>query len=128
MKKLYNYFTKGELLLWSSSAAVIFISFYLFDRENYMTLAASIIRVTSLLFNAKGNPVGQFLMVVFSLLYGFISYTFSYYGEMATYLGMTAPMAVVSLISWVKHLYKGNSAEVKVNRIRKKEWIFLIFL
>lgn len=128
MKKLYNYFTKGELLLWSSSAAVIFISFYLFDRENYMTLAASIIRVTSLLFNAKGNPVGQFLMVVFSLLYGFISYTFSYYGEMATYLGMTAPMAVVSLISWVKHPYKGNSAEVKVNRIRKKEWIFLIFL
>ena len=93
-----------------------------------MTLAASIIRVTSLLFNAKGNPVGQFLIVVFSLLYGFISYTFSYYGEMAMYLGMTAPMAVVSLISWVQHPYKGNSAEVKVNRIRKKEWIFLIFL
>ena len=37
------------------------------------------------IFNAKGNPIGQFLMVVFSLLYGIISYTFHYYREMITY-------------------------------------------
>lgn len=33
-------------------------------------------------------------MVLFSLLYGIISYAFAYYGEMITYLGMTMPMAV----------------------------------
>ena len=32
-------------------------------------------------------------MILFSLLYGIISYTFSYYGEMLTSLGMTMPMA-----------------------------------
>lgn len=37
-------------------------------------------------------------MVIFSLLYGIISYLFSYYGEMITYLGMTMPMAVVALL------------------------------
>ena len=39
-----------------------------------MTLAASLIGTTSLIFNAKGNPIGQALMIVFSLLYGVISY------------------------------------------------------
>ena len=33
-------------------------------------------------------------------MYGAISYTFAYYGEMITYLGMTMPMAVFALISW----------------------------
>ena len=88
-----------------------------------MTLAASLIGVTSLIFNAKGNPIGQALMIVFSLLYGIISYTFSYYGEMITYLGMTGPMALFALISWLRNPYKGNHAEVAVNRISNREHI-----
>lgn len=94
IKKTIHYFSKSEIVLWCTSAALILLSFILFDRENYMTLAASLIGVTSLIFNAKGNFIGQFLMVIFSLLYGVISYTFAYYGEMITYLGMTMPMAV----------------------------------
>ncbi len=86
-----------------------------------MTLCASMIGVTSLIFNAKGNPFGQFLMVIFSLLYGIISYTFAYYGEMVTYLGMTMPMAILALISWLKNPYNGNKAEVKVNEISTRE-------
>ena len=86
-----------------------------------MTLCASLIGVTSLLFNAKGNPFGQLLMVIFSLLYGMISHTFSYYGEMVPYLGMTMPMAVFALISWLKNPYNGNRAEVAVNHISKQE-------
>lgn len=82
MKEFKDYFSKSEIVLWSSSVMVIIISFCVFDRINYMTLCASLIGVTSLIFNAKGNPFGQLLMVVFSLLYGIISYTFSYYGEM----------------------------------------------
>ena len=119
--KLWNYFTKVERVLWITSVLLIVISFFLFDRTNYMTLCASIIGVTSLIFNAKGNPFGQFLMVIFSLLYGIISFTFSYYGEMITYLGMTMPMAIFALISWIKNPYNGNKAEVKVNEISKKE-------
>ena len=59
---------------WGLSAAFIVGSFCAFDRENYLTLAASLIGVTSLIFNAKGNPIGQVLMVLFSLLYGFINW------------------------------------------------------
>ena len=93
-----------------------------------MTLAASLIGVTSLIFNAKGNPFGQLLMIVFSILYGIISYSFAYYGEMITYLGMTAPMALFALISWLKNPYKGNKAEVTVNSIKPKEICFMLIL
>ena len=107
---------------------LIVVSFLLFDRENYLTLVASFIGVTSLIFNAKGNPFGQFLMVIFSILYGVISFASAYYGEMITYLGMTAPMAVFALVSWLRNPYNGNKAEVKVNRLELKEIIFTIIL
>jgi len=125
MSKLVNYFSKAEIVLWISSVTAIVISFCTFDRTNYMTLYASLIGVTSLIFNAKGNPFGQLLMVVFSVLYGIISYTFAYYGEMITYLGMTMPMAVFALISWLRNPYNGNQAEVKVNRISRSETIYM---
>ena len=128
MKKLTSYFSKGELTLWGSSAALILVSFFLFDRVNFMTLAASLIGITSLIFNAKGNPIGQALMIVFSLLYGVISYTFSYFGEMITYLGMTGPMALFALISWLRNPYNGNRAEVAVNRLRKRELVLMYAL
>ena len=125
MSKLKNYFSKSEIVLWISSVMVIIISFCTFDRTNYMTLCASLIGVTSLIFNAKGNPFGQLLMVVFSLLYGIISYTFTYYGEMITYLGMTMPMAIFAMISWLRNPYNGNKSEVEVNSIGRKETLYM---
>lgn len=124
-KSALSYFTVGEWLLWGFSAALITASFFLFDRANYLTLAASLIGVTSLIFNAKGNPFGQALMIVFSVLYGMISYSFAYYGEMITYLGMTGPMAAFALVSWLKNPYNGNRSEVRVNRLSRKEIFFL---
>lgn len=128
MKKLTAYFSKSELILWGGSVWLILVSFLIFDRVNFMTLAASLIGVTSLIFNAKGNPFGQALMIVFSLLYGAISYTFSYFGEMITYLGMTGPMALFALVAWLRNPYKGNHAEVAVNRISKWESVFMYVL
>lgn len=121
MHRLIHYFTKAERILWALSVSAVIAVFVLFDRGNGLTLIASLIGVTSLLFNAKGNPVGQLLMIAFSALYGYISYTFCYFGEMVTYLGMTAPMAAVALVSWLKNPYRGNRAEVKVNQISRKE-------
>lgn len=125
-KKLTDYFSKAEILLWLLSVFTIVVSFCIFDRKNFLTLVASLVGITSLIFNAKGNPFGQFLMILFSLLYGIISYSFSYYGEMITYLGMTMPMAVFALISWLKNPYNNNKAEVKVNLISRKEVGFML--
>lgn len=128
IRSIADYFSKSEIILWCISVILIVVSFVIFDRENLLTLAASLIGVTSLIFNAKGNPFGQFLMVIFSVLYGIISFKCAYYGEMITYLGMTAPMAVFSLISWLRNPYNGNKSEVKVNSIKVKESIFMLLL
>ena len=128
MKHVLNYFTKVEIILWCSSTILILSSFLIFDRENYMTLIASIIGVTSLIFCAKGNPIGQFLMIIFSVVYGIISYSFAYYGEMITYLGMSGPMALFALIAWLRNPYKGKKSQVKVNRIKRKEIAFMLAL
>ena len=121
-------FTARDRRLWVGSVGVILLSFLLFDRANYLTLTASLIGVTSLIFNAKGHPVGQLLMVIFSLFYGYISFTFAYYGEMITYLGMTAPMAVVALIAWLRHPYQGRHSEVEVAHLKKHEVWWMLAL
>lgn len=129
MKKEWKaYFRKEEIILWCASVGLILLAFILFDRENYLTVTASLIGVTSLIFNAKGNPVGQLLMVVFSLLYGVISYSFAYYGEMITYLGMTMPMAVAAWISWIKNPYEAGRSEVRVGHMKKHDVLVMSIL
>ena len=67
MKKLTTYFSKGELTLWGSSAGLILVSFFLFDRVNFMTLAAA--EDISYL-----SVIICFLMFLVNDLYGFISW------------------------------------------------------
>lgn len=121
IRSAFGYFSKLELALWGTSAAMILLAFFAFDRERYLTLAASLIGATSLIFNAKGNPMGPLLMIVFSLLYGVVSFTCAYYGEMITYMGMTAPMALFALIAWTRNPYNGNKAEVAVAQVGRRE-------
>ena len=125
MKKIFNYFTVFEFFLWLISVTLITASFILFDRENTVILITSLIGVTSLIYCAKGNPFGEFLMIVFSIIYGAISYGFSYYGEMVTYLGMTLPMSVVCMISWLNNPYHGKKSQVKVSTVSKNDIILM---
>ena len=126
MKRLFNYFTLLEKCIWLSSVVLTVVSFCIFDREGFLTLIASLLGVTSLILCAKGNPLGQLLMVIFSILYGIISFSFGYYGEMITYLGMSAPMALFALISWLKNPYKGKKSEVKVNSVSAREIVRIL--
>ncbi len=123
-----RYFSASEKALLIGSYAVICAAFFFFKSKNYATLAASIIGATSLIFNAKANPIGQALMVVFSFIYGAVSLGCRYYGEAITYLGMTAPMAVAALVSWIRNPSEGKKNEVKINRISPKEAVFAVCL
>ncbi len=126
--KIFKYFSKFEWALWVSSLLLIAAFYCLFDRSSPLTLIASLLGATSLIFCAKGNPFGQVLMIIFSVFYGIISYSFAYYGEMITYICMTGPMAVFALISWLRNPYNGNKAEVKVNRLKRAEIVFMMIL
>ena len=118
---------KFEKNLWFISVITIFISYLCLGGSDNLTLTASLIGVTALIFVAKGFVIGQVLTVVFSVFYGIISYFFSYYGEMITYLGMTTPIAIMAIISWMHHPYKGTR-EVAVHKITKSQLIVMILL
>lgn len=128
IKSSITYFSRWELTLWSASALLIAAAHLVFDAGGPLTLAASLIGASAILLNAKGNPIGQLLMIVFSVLYGIISYSFAYYGEMATYLGMTMPMAAFALIAWLKNPYAGKRSEVRASRLCKNELPLMLML
>ena len=128
MKYLVNYFSKGELALWAGSVTAVLAAFLMFDRSSWITLLASLIGVTSLIFAAKGHPAAQAMAIVFALLYGAISWGFAYYGEMITYLGLTGPMALAAFISWIRNPFAKGKAEVKVNHIHRGEVLFMFIL
>lgn len=125
MKKLVGYFTLFERLLWLCSVAVLIGSYVLEKEKNPATLVGSLVGATALIFLAKGNIWGQILTVVFSLIYGAISYRFQYYGEVITYLGMTGPIALLAIITWLRHPSDRGNKEVEIASTTPKQAVII---
>ena len=119
MNNPFSTLTKKEWLLWLCSLFIVLVSNILAANFDPLTLIAALVGVTSLVFAAKGNVWAQVLMIVFSILYGIISFRFRYWGEMITYLGMTMPMAVWSTITWIRNPSK-NGNEVEIQKLNRK--------
>ncbi len=111
--------TKKEWFLWLGSLLIVILSNLVSGSVDVLTLVAVCVGITSLIFAAKGNVWAQILMIVFSILYGIISWRFRYWGEMITYLGMTMPMAVWSTITWIRNPSK-NGNEVEIQKLNRK--------
>lgn len=118
--------TAKEWALWLCSLLAAIVSNLLSGNVGVLTPAAVCIGITSLIFAAKGNVWSQILMIIFSILYGIISWRSHYWGEMITYLGMTLPMAVWSTITWLKNPSE-NGKEVAIQKLTKKHTVGLIF-
>ena len=74
MLSAFGSLTRFERMLWTSSMAVVALSYLLSPQGDALSLAASLVGVTSLIFIAKGYVIGQLLVVVFAILYGIASY------------------------------------------------------
>lgn len=120
IRKSLKHLSKGEWMLWLGSAAAVTASFLLAGNYEWLTITASLIGVTALIFVAKGDVLGQVLTILFACFYAAVSYYLHYYGEMITYLGMTAPIALVSVVTWLKNPY--GECEVKVEALTKKQY------
>ena len=129
-KSVFALLTKWERLLWLLSVLAVVATFLIFQSKDVLSLIASLIGVSALIFVAKGHLLGQILTVVFAIFYGIISFYFQYYGEVITYLGMTAPMAIVALISWFRHPFKDTQEVEVVSKLSKKQtlWMWILTL
>ena len=120
-------FTRFEIGLWCASVLAVLLSFLLSPLRDPFSLAASLIGVTALILLAKGRVAGQIFVILFAMLYGIVSFRVAYYGEMITYLGMSAPMALASAISWLRHPH-GGSREVAVAHLSCRTLLRLLLL
>lgn len=117
--------TKKEWCLWFGSLFIVIVSNIITGDIDLLTLIAACVGITSLIFAAKGNVWAQILMIVFSILYGIISWRFRYWGEMITYLGMTMPMAIWSTVTWIKNPAE-NGKEVAIQKLKLKHIVGII--
>lgn len=118
--------TKKEWVLWIVSLLIVTASNLMTEQVEPLTLAAADIGITALIFAAKGNVWAQILMIVFCLLYGLISFQVRYWGEMITYLGMSLPMAIWSMVTWLKNPSAGGKT-VEIQKLTRKHIAGLSF-
>ncbi len=119
--------TKFEIFLWIFSLSAVVISFILVPQKDYTTLFSSLFGVSLVLFVAKGTVLGQVFTVIFSILYGIISIKQQYYSEIITYLGMNTPIAIATMITWLKNPFE-DKAEVTVAHMNIRKWTQLFLL
>ena len=124
--KIKSLFSPFEIFLWLASVMTVVLSFVLMPQKNPLSLVTSLVGVTALIFLARGNAIGQVLIIIFAGLYGAVSYGQAYYGEMITYLGMSAPIALVALVSWLKNPYE--KGQVRVATLRPRTVVILFSL
>ncbi|MBQ7934285.1 MAG: nicotinamide mononucleotide transporter [Lachnospiraceae bacterium] len=125
MLKSFKNLNRTDWLLWGISLLIVVISNLLTGAVDIVNLAATVVGVTALIFVAKGDVLGQVLTFVFAVLYSVTSMRFRYYGEILTYLGMTAPIALLSIVSWIRNPYEKGKIEVKIQRLSRGQVMLL---
>lgn len=114
-------FSKKDWVLLLVSLAVVTGCNVATPQVVWSTALGVMVGAVALVLMARGDVWGQVLTMVFSVLYGITSWKFRYYGEVITYVGMTLPMALMAVISWLKHPYRGNRAEVEIHRLTGRQ-------
>lgn len=128
LKNPFSSLSRNEWLLWVISVITVTLSNILSGQLSPVTLSGTLIGVTALVFLARGDVWGQILTVVFSILYSITSLEFCYYGEMVTYLGMTMPIALMSVVTWLRHPYEKDKNEVKIHKMTKRQIVVMLFM
>lgn len=122
IKKIINYFSVTEWILWITGLAVVTCGFAFASDRSLLSYLSSVAGITCIIFNSKGNFVGQAVSIVFAILYGLYAYTQRYYGEMLIYFCLMTPIHIASIVTWFKNRHNGKALEVKINSLSRREY------
>lgn len=92
---------------------------------DWLTTIVAFLGFFSVLNQAKGNVLGQFVGVVLAILYSIVSYRNRYFGEVIVYLIIILPLYTWGIFSWLKNRDK-KTEKVKQNVLSNREWGLLI--
>ena len=125
MKKIFKNWKWWEIVFLAVSIVALTVSFVVGADKNWLSFVTSILGIISALLLAKGFVIAPFIIVVQGILYSILSYKQAYYGEMIIYLAIMIPISILSIVSWLKNRKKENDALVAVNKVKKKEFLYL---
>lgn len=128
MRNPFKGFTKFEWGLWIGSLIAVTAAHFAVSGRDYLSLAVSLVGVTSLIFAARGDALAPVLFIIFSVMYAVDSYLFGYYGEMIIYLGMQLPVSALSLITWLKNPNPDKPEQVKTGKPTVKKILLMLAL
>ncbi len=106
--------SKFERILWAVSVAVVTVSMLASGNPDALVFLATLTGVTALIFIARGDVLGQILIIIFSTLYAAVSFRFAYYGEMISYVFMSGGVALLSTVTWLRHPF--SEKQVRISR------------
>ncbi len=128
LKNPFLRLNKKEWVLYLTSLTVVIASNFFAKEINVINILATALGVTALIFIAKGDVFGQVLCLIFATLYSITSFQHRYYSEIITYLGMTAPISVASIVTWIKNPVEKGKNVVKIRKFTLKEFALTTFL
>lgn len=121
----FSTLSRREWAILIGSLLTVTLSFVLNTERDVLTFIATLVGVVALIFLAKGDVFGQGLIVIFAVLYAIVSWRLRYFGEVITYAGMSAPIALFSVFSWLRHPSGTGHNEVAVAMIKPRTWCIL---
>ncbi|MBQ5927515.1 MAG: nicotinamide mononucleotide transporter [Clostridia bacterium] len=125
LKKFFGVWNAFELALLFGSISVVSFTFFLGSKKDVWSYCSSLSGIVCVLFTAKGNPVAQYISILFAALYSVVAYCSAYYGEMLIYTFLMIPIHVFCILSWLKNRKNPQAAEVKVNTLSKQEYLIM---
>jgi nicotinamide mononucleotide transporter PnuC len=125
MKKLFKDWNWFELTLLFVGLVVVICCFFVEQEKNYLSFASSIVGIVMVVCMAKGLVFAPIIAFVSNVLYAILSITEGYYGEAIIYFALMTPITIFSIVSWLRNRNAKNSAIVKVNKVSKKEYLYL---
>ena len=125
MKKLFKDWKLFEILFLLISLITITVCFFLGNDKNIFSLIASLIGVITVLCGAKGLVIAPIINIIYNIIYISLSFSQKYYGEVLIYLFLMMPINIMTIISWLKNKSNENKNLVKINKISKKEYLYL---
>ena len=126
MKNVFGKWKWYELLVLGIGEVAVIVSFICTSEKNWLSLFSSVIGIFVVMSTSKGLVIAPIVNIAFNVLYSIESITQKYYGEAIIYIFLMMPIAVFTIIQWLKNKNPERQEEVLVGKMKKIEYLFLV--
>ena len=125
MTNPFKLFEKRDWVLWIGSMVILTIAGIATPDTDPLTLIMTLFGVTTLIFSAVGSIWAPVITIAFCVMYAVIAWGYRYWSEVITFLGLSVPMSVASLVTWIRNPSK-REGEVKVRTLSRRTCILIV--